>query len=297
MLATQKTYWTDYAADPGNLQHHQVSNNQDYLSYNNTTNNLSSNINDHTNNNNSVAQLDYNNNNDSNNNNYPTNNNSSVAPTNIGVLNYSEMGPPCSNIKCFDGYSSSEYVKDMIDKINDKEATKTTGYIYDKPIGPDYYAPCGTYDVGATPTGHYDQNNNMLDVAANRYDSFGEMKKSTILAKFYKPDGTPLKSLWDNDALLKEQRSYKYDPKPLERRKNPRTFVPNDKKTNDYWEKRRKNNHAARKSREDRRKKEIEVLKNVSNLKGDNIKLKLYVQKIMAENQNLKYEVEMLKRL
>ena len=191
----------------------------------------------------------------------------------------------------------------MIEKISEKEQiSKTAAYFYDKPqISADYYTTVTYNNAYDNPTHlqtavtHYDQTNNITN-DVSRYD-ITEMKKSGILSKFYKPDGTPLKSLWDNDALLKEQRAYKYDPKPLERRKNPRNFVPNDKKTNDYWEKRRKNNQAARKSREDRRKKEIEVLKNVSNLKSDNMKMKMYVQKIMGDNQNLKYEVEMLKRL
>lgn len=122
-------------------------------------------------------------------------------------------------------------------------------------------------------------------------------KKCSILSKFYKADGSPTKGLWDNELTLKEQRTYKYDPKPLERRKNPRSFVPDEKKNNDYWERRKKNNQAARKSREDRRRKEIEILKSVETLKSDNIKLKIFAQKTVAENQSLKYEVEMLKRL
>lgn len=122
-------------------------------------------------------------------------------------------------------------------------------------------------------------------------------KKCSILSKFYKADGSPIKSLWDNEMSLKEQRTYKYDPKPLERRKNPRSFVPDDRKTDEYWQRRKKNNQAARKSREDRRRKEIEILKNVENLKSDNFKLKIYAQKIVAENQGLKYEAEMLKSL
>ena len=134
----------------------------------------------------------------------------------------------------------------------------------------------------------------MTNFATNRVEM---IKKSTFLSRFYKPDGTPVKSLWDTDSNIKEQRSYKYDPKPLERRKNPRSFVPDEKKSQEYWEKRKKNNIAARKSREDRRKKEIETLKTVDNLKNDNLKLKIYAQKVMAENQNLKYEIDMLKRI
>ena len=222
---------------------------------------------------------------------------------NNSLLNFN-MAPPssssssCSNGKCFDNYTN-EYVKDIIDKMTDKEAIKT--YLYDSKqsvVGAtttaEYYL--SPYEVPAPENAHFYQNNNNSSSEMNRYDAV-DARKSAILSKFYKPDGTPLKSLWETETFLKEQRSYKYDPKPLERRKNPRSFVPLDKKTQDYWEKRRKNNVAARKSREDRRKKEIEVLKNVNNLKNDNVKLKLYAQKIMTENQNLKYEIEMLKKL
>lgn len=254
----------------------------------------------------------YNNNSNNNNNNNYTSPNAltSAGGGGGGGVGGYNMAPPCSNLKCYDnnGGYTNEYVKDIIDKISEKEQlSKAASYFYDSKsqISPDYYTAAAyntAYDNTAAThlqqsATHYDQNNN-ISIAndVSRYD-ITEIKKSGILSKFYKPDGTPMKSLWDNDTLLKEQRAYKYDPKPLERRKNPRNFVPTDKKTNDYWEKRRKNNQAARKSREDRRKKEIEVLKNVSNLKSDNMKMKLYVQKIMGENQNLKYEVEMLKRL
>ena len=57
-----------------------------------------------------------------------------------------------------------------------------------------------------------------------------------------------------NDKLSYHRRhdkQYKYNPKPLGR-KNNRNFIPEDKKTEEYWQKRIKNNVAARKSREER---------------------------------------------
>ena len=50
-------------------------------------------------------------------------------------------------------------------------------------------------------------------------------------------------------------------------KKNNRSFVPEERKTEDYWHKRIKNNVAARKSREDRRKKELEILDRKSQVK------------------------------
>ena len=188
--------------------------------------------------------------------------------------------------------TNQDYIKDFIEKLSDRERNE-------KHLDPKSYPMYQTNDYNNNNTNTY--TNNVSDVEnVNNVATDGKLdmiKRSNFLSKIYKLDGTPIKSLWDSETMLKEQRTYKYDPKPLERRKNPRSFVPEEKKTTDYWEKRRKNNIAARKSREDRRRKEIEILKNVDNLKSDNLKLKIYAQKILAENQSLKYEVDLLKRM
>ena len=209
----------------------------------------------------------------------------------------SPTGSTCSSNKSSEN-SSDAYLRELLEKISEKEKcildvdkhlvnsmTKSL-YVSEDSNG---YSPCAYETPDQDPN-----NNDPTNYTTNRSDM---IKKSTYLARFYKPDGTPIKSLWDSDSSAKEQRSYKYDPKPLERRKNPRSFVPDDKKSKEYWDKRKKNNVAARKSREDRRKKEIEILKTVENLKNDNLKLKIYAQKVSSENQNLKYEIDMLKRL
>ena len=94
-----------------------------------------------------------------------------------------------------------------------------------------------------------------------------------------------------------DMKSYKYEPKPLERRKQPRAFVSTEEKNDDYWERRKKNNLAARKSREERRKKEIEVMAIVDTLSRENVKMKYYAQKMMEDNRSLQLEIEMLKRI
>lgn len=100
-----------------------------------------------------------------------------------------------------------------------------------------------------------------------------------------------------NDKLSYHRRhdkQYKYNPKPLGR-KNNRNFIPEDKKTEEYWQKRIKNNIAARKSREDRRKKELEILEKKAQYEKENLELRLFIQKIETENQYLSYEISLLR--
>lgn len=94
--------------------------------------------------------------------------------------------------------------------------------------------------------------------------------------------------------LSKVEKRYKYNPKPLGKKTN-RSFVPEDKKTEEYWQKRIKNNVAARKSREDRRRKEIEMLSKRSAYEKENLQLRLFIEKMQSENQYLLYEINFLR--
>lgn len=89
-------------------------------------------------------------------------------------------------------------------------------------------------------------------------------------------------------------RQYKYNPKPLGR-KNSRMFVPEEKKTEDYWQKRIKNNVAARKSREDRRRKELETLSKKAHYEKENLQLRMFVEKMQSENEYLLCEITVLR--
>lgn len=194
---------------------------------------------------------------------------------------------------------AQEYLKELLDKLDREKYAQQKDASVNSP--PDikqshYYNNCIV-----NSSSFYNTPLDAPDIFSASGGGGGELmdpcKKTAILSRFYKVDGTPVKGLWDNEVNTKEIKAYKYEPKPLERRKTPRSFVPDAKKSDDYWEKRRKNNVAARKSREERRKKEIETLKVVDQLRNDNMKLKIYAQKVMTENQNLKYEVDLLKRL
>ena len=96
------------------------------------------------------------------------------------------------------------------------------------------------------------------------------------------------------DKKSHNNRHYKYNPKPLGK-KNSRKFVAEDKKTEEYWQKRIKNNVAARKSREDRRRKELETLNKQAHYEKENLQLRMLIEKIQAENQYLLYEITLLR--
>ena len=90
--------------------------------------------------------------------------------------------------------------------------------------------------------------------------------------------------------------SYKYDPRPLGRKKR-RHLVPDDKKTNEYWERRKRNNIAARRSREERRNKELQTYQNMQVLQQENIALKQTINMLMKNQQDLQGEVHVLRQM
>lgn len=116
----------------------------------------------------------------------------------------------------------------------------------------------------------------------------------TLQNDFQKHDVGLFPPVYSKASKLKTEKTYKYNPKPLGK-KNNRSFVPEERKTEDYWQKRIKNNVAARKSREDRRKKELEILDRKSQYEKENIQLRLFIEKLQSENQYLLYEINMLR--
>ena len=90
------------------------------------------------------------------------------------------------------------------------------------------------------------------------------------------------------------EKTYVYDPKPLTR-KTRRALVPDEQKNQKYWIKRMRNNVAARKSREDRRRKELEVLNTMNALQEENQKMKLFINDIVKANEQLVAEMVRMK--
>ncbi|XP_065059116.1 transcription factor VBP-like isoform X2 [Rhopilema esculentum] len=84
----------------------------------------------------------------------------------------------------------------------------------------------------------------------------------------------------------RKSHTYRYNPKPVQK-KSCRNFVPDSLKDIDYWEKRKRNNLAAKKSREDRRRKELEVLNKMANLEQQNADLMDQVKSLEEKNKIL----------
>ena len=89
---------------------------------------------------------------------------------------------------------------------------------------------------------------------------------------------------------------YKYDPRPLGKKRR-RNLVPQDKKTREYWERRQRNNVAARRSREERRNKELETYQKMKFLEKENELLKETVNQFMKSQLDLQNEVQYLRQL
>lgn len=86
----------------------------------------------------------------------------------------------------------------------------------------------------------------------------------------------------------KRKRGYIYDPKPV-KVKPSKTDIPESQKDDSYWEKRKRNNEAARKSREVRRRMEAEVSNKMSTLKKENEALRVTIALLIKRNETLEY--------
>lgn len=70
-------------------------------------------------------------------------------------------------------------------------------------------------------------------------------------------------------------------------KKSKKTFVPPELKDEKYWSRRRKNNIAAKKSRDARRIKENQIAIRASYLEKENNKLREHLHKLIKEHQML----------
>jgi hypothetical protein len=82
-------------------------------------------------------------------------------------------------------------------------------------------------------------------------------------------------------------------PQPIIR-KRKKSFVPLEGKDDKYWEKREKNNIAARRSREARRLKENQIALRTAYLEKENNQLRAELEQSKAENMELLAEKQML---
>jgi len=84
-------------------------------------------------------------------------------------------------------------------------------------------------------------------------------------------------------------------PQPIIR-KRKKNYVPSESKDICYWEKRNKNNEAARRSREARRLKENQIALRTAFLEKENAQLKAALDEMTAENSTFKMENEILQK-
>eukprot|EP00096_Caligus_rogercresseyi_P008766 TRINITY_DN2835_c0_g1_i1.p1 TRINITY_DN2835_c0_g1~~TRINITY_DN2835_c0_g1_i1.p1 ORF type:complete len:321 (-),score=148.99 TRINITY_DN2835_c0_g1_i1:793-1755(-) len=83
-------------------------------------------------------------------------------------------------------------------------------------------------------------------------------------------------------------------PQPIIR-KRKKDFVPSEEKDDHYWEKRKRNNVSARRSREARRLKENQIALRASFLEKENSKLRMSNKELKEENLNLKDTISFLR--
>jgi len=89
----------------------------------------------------------------------------------------------------------------------------------------------------------------------------------------------------------KRKRGYIYNPKPVIE-KPPKQFVPEQAKDQSYWDKRQRNNEAARRSREMRRLKEKETCDKLLRLKKENEALRVAITLLIQRNENLEIIID-----
>ena len=86
----------------------------------------------------------------------------------------------------------------------------------------------------------------------------------------------------------KRKRGYIYNPQPVIE-KPPKQFVPEKEKDQSYWDKRQRNNEAAKRSREMRRVKEKETHNKLDQLKKENEALRVAITLLLQRNKNLEF--------
>ncbi|XP_065658084.1 uncharacterized protein LOC100204993 [Hydra vulgaris] len=99
-----------------------------------------------------------------------------------------------------------------------------------------------------------------------------------------------------NVNVPKSNAEYNYKPQPMIR-KSKRQFVDEKKKDETYWERRQRNNEAAKRSREQRREKEIEINRKCELLEVENANLKFTVENLQENIQKLEDTVSMYKEI
>lgn len=99
----------------------------------------------------------------------------------------------------------------------------------------------------------------------------------------------------ENSKQSETEYKYHYNPVPV-KRKAERQFVSDVEKDDKYWKRRKRNNEAARRSRDMRRQKEIEISMKWKNLEQENVRLKKELQKLKDRANELERQLLMEKQ-
>jgi len=123
-----------------------------------------------------------------------------------------------------------------------------------------------------------------------------EMKRKMEVELEFSPEELALATIpgADFDPKRRHFSPEELRPQPIIR-KRKKTLVCNDEKDGKYWEKRTKNNLAARRSREARRLKENQIALRTAYLEQENAALQAALDKSADDNQRLTRENEQLK--
>ena len=99
-----------------------------------------------------------------------------------------------------------------------------------------------------------------------------------------------------DDQNIGRGKSYTYKPAPMVT-KSERRFINSEQKDETYWERRKRNNAAAKKSRESRREKEIEVNRRCDLLLKENEGMKFSIMNLQERNQQLENTLTIYKEI
>lgn len=105
-------------------------------------------------------------------------------------------------------------------------------------------------------------------------------------AEIQTSDHPPIKKRGGGKVGRRRKRGYIYDPKPLVR-KTKKKLLPSSQKDEDYWHRRQRNNEAAKRSRENRRVKELETMNLVKQLTDSNDELRKKIKHLELRNSYL----------
>jgi len=99
-----------------------------------------------------------------------------------------------------------------------------------------------------------------------------------------------------DDLNFGRAKCYTYKPAPMVK-KSERRFINAEQKDITYWERRKRNNAAAKKSRESRREKEIEVSRRCDLLLKENEGMKFSIMNLQERNKQLENSLTIYKEI